>query len=109
MTQKQDEMVIMQILPALEIGGVERGTIEIAAALKKAGIINYVCSNGGKMVPESHVFKCTQIGKNRQRKGCHIDACAFARAGLGRKMGFVHDGRAVYDDFPWRVWRETRD
>lgn len=45
-------MVIAQILPALEIGGVERGTIEIAAALKKAGITNYVISNGGKMVPE---------------------------------------------------------
>lgn len=48
----EKEMVIMQVLPALEIGGVERGTIEIASALKKAGIRNYVCSNGGKMVPE---------------------------------------------------------
>ena len=46
------KMVIAQILPALEIGGVERGTIEIATALKKAGITNYVISNGGKMVPE---------------------------------------------------------
>ena len=45
-------MVIAQILPALEIGGVERGTIEIASALQKAGITNYVISNGGKMVPE---------------------------------------------------------
>lgn len=52
MTKVQKEMVIMQVLPALDIGGVERGTIEIAAALKKAGIKNYVCSNGGKMVPE---------------------------------------------------------
>ena len=34
----EKEMVIMQVLPALEIGGVERGTIEIASALKKAGI-----------------------------------------------------------------------
>ena len=47
-----EKMVIAQILPALEIGGVERGTIEIATALKKAGITNYVISNGGKMVPE---------------------------------------------------------
>ena len=38
------KMVIAQILPALEIGGVERGTIEIATALKKAGITNYVIS-----------------------------------------------------------------
>lgn len=46
------DMVILQVLPALEIGGVERGTIEIAAALQKAGIKNYVISNGGKMVSE---------------------------------------------------------
>ncbi len=46
------KMVIMQILPALQDGGVERGTIEIAAALQKEGIENYVVSSGGKMVPE---------------------------------------------------------
>ena len=46
------KMVIAQVLPALEIGGVERGTIEIAAALQKEGITNYVISNGGKMVSE---------------------------------------------------------
>ena len=48
---------IIQVLPALNQGGVERGTIEIANALQKAGIPNYVISAGGKMVPE-----LTQIG-----------------------------------------------
>ena len=43
---------IIQVLPALNQGGVERGTIEIASALQKAGIPNYVISAGGKMVPE---------------------------------------------------------
>ena len=43
---------IIQVLPALNQGGVERGTIEIAEALQKAGIPNYVISAGGKMVPE---------------------------------------------------------
>ncbi len=46
------EKSIIQILPALNQGGVERGTIEIAAALQKAGIQNYVISSGGKMVAE---------------------------------------------------------
>ena len=32
-------MKILQILPALQMGGVERGTIEIARALKEAGIL----------------------------------------------------------------------
>lgn len=41
---------ICQILPALEAGGVERGTIEIASALQQAGMPNIVISNGGKLV-----------------------------------------------------------
>lgn len=43
---------IIQVLPALNQGGVERGTIEIAEACQKAGIRNYVISSGGKMVSE---------------------------------------------------------
>ena len=43
-------MKILQILPALQMGGVERGTIEIARALKEAGIPNLVASQGGPMV-----------------------------------------------------------
>lgn len=45
-------MCIIQVLPALGQGGVERGTIEVAGALQKEGIRNYVVSAGGKMVPE---------------------------------------------------------
>ena len=46
------EPVILQVLPTLEMGGVERGTIEIATALKKQGIRNYVVSAGGPMVQQ---------------------------------------------------------
>ncbi len=43
---------VIQVIPALNQGGVERGTIEIAEALQKTGIPNYVISSGGKMVAE---------------------------------------------------------
>lgn len=43
---------ILQILPALESGGVERGTVEIARALVAAGFGSIVVSEGGKMVEE---------------------------------------------------------
>ena len=49
---EKKEKVVVQVLPALNQGGVERGTIEIAEALQKAGIRNYVVSAGGKMVSE---------------------------------------------------------
>lgn len=45
-------MKILQILPALEQGGVERGTIEIARALTAAGVLNGVISSGGRLVSE---------------------------------------------------------
>ena len=43
---------ILQVLPALAAGGVERGTVEIAAALKAAGMRAVVASAGGLMVRE---------------------------------------------------------
>ena len=43
-------MKILQVLPALEQGGVERGTLEIASALTAAGIPNAVASAGGRLV-----------------------------------------------------------
>lgn len=52
MSENKKSPVIIQVLPALNQGGVERGTIEIAEALQREGIKNYVISSGGKMVSE---------------------------------------------------------
>src|SRR5690606_7529040 len=43
---------VMQLLPALESGGVERSTIEIAQALVDAGHRAVVVSAGGRLLPE---------------------------------------------------------
>ena len=43
---------ILQVLPSLETGGVERGTLDIAKALKEAGWRPIVASSGGTMVHE---------------------------------------------------------
>ncbi len=45
-------MTVMQLLPALESGGVERGTIEMAEALIAAGHRAIVVSGGGRLVAE---------------------------------------------------------
>jgi glycosyltransferase involved in cell wall biosynthesis len=44
--------VVLQVLPALVTGGVERGTIDVAGALVDAGWTALVASNGGPMVRE---------------------------------------------------------
>ena len=43
-------LVVLQALPALEVGGVERGTLEIAAALARQGHRSLVVSAGGRLV-----------------------------------------------------------
>ena len=43
---------VLQVLPALVSGGVERGTIEIAEAIRDAGLRPLVASAGGPMVAE---------------------------------------------------------
>jgi len=44
--------VVLQVLPELEMGGVEIGTTEIAEALCAHGIKNFVASKGGRLVHE---------------------------------------------------------
>lgn len=48
------KLTIVQILPALNHGGVERGTIEVANYLAKHGCRSIVISNGGQLVAELH-------------------------------------------------------
>lgn len=45
-------LTILQVLPALERGGVERGTVQVDNALVAAGHKSIVVSNGGKLVAE---------------------------------------------------------
>ena len=45
-------MKILQVLPAMQGGGVERGTVEIAGYLQKQGIENIVVSAGGRLVAD---------------------------------------------------------
>lgn len=49
---KDKKPVVLQVLPELETGGVELGTVEIASELTKHGIKNFVASKGGRMEHE---------------------------------------------------------
>lgn len=54
---KQEKLVVLQVLPELNQGGVELGTIEIASELQKRGIKNFVASEGGRMEGELERLK----------------------------------------------------
>src|SRR5476649_1696723 len=49
-TESGSPPVVLQVLPSLVTGGVERGTIEIAQAIAEAGAVSLVASAGGPMV-----------------------------------------------------------
>jgi glycosyltransferase involved in cell wall biosynthesis len=50
MTEHSRPLKIVQVLPALNSGGVERGTVELARELVKGGHQSVVISNGGRMI-----------------------------------------------------------
>lgn len=53
--------VILQILPELRAGGVERGTIEVAGAIARSGWKSLVASSGGPMIPSVNYVKAEHI------------------------------------------------
>jgi len=53
--------VIMQILPALVSGGVERGVVDVGKAVAQAGFESIVVSNGGTMIQQFNGSKVKHI------------------------------------------------
>ena len=61
-------MKIVQILPALNSGGVERGTVEFAAELVRRGHESIVVSNGGPLVRQLEAQGSVHIAQPVHRK-----------------------------------------
>jgi hypothetical protein len=95
--------VILQVLPSLQSGGVERGTIEVARAIAAKGWTPLVASSGGKMAAQlsyqgiehitlplcleksfCYVDEQPAAEKNHPRAQCRYHPRPFARAGLER-------------------------
>ena len=55
--KKEQKPVVLQVLPEMNHGGVEMGTVEIASGLQAAGIKNFVASSGGRMVYDLQKLK----------------------------------------------------
>lgn len=54
---KEEKPVVLQVLPELQHGGVEWGTIQVAEALKQNGYTSFVASCGGRLVYELDKMK----------------------------------------------------
>ena len=69
--------VVLQVLPALNGGGVERGTVEMTAAIARAGGLPLVASAGGRLTP-------------------------LIERGGGRNIVLPLDTKS-----PWHIWRNA--
>lgn len=61
-------LTVVQLLPALESGGVERSTLEIAQALVEAGHRAIVVSRGGRLVPRLLALGAEHVALDIGRK-----------------------------------------
>lgn len=60
-TSKKDDLSVLQVLPSLSTGGVERGAVDIARAIVNAGGRALVVSSGGVMTGELERAGATHV------------------------------------------------
>jgi len=77
-------VTVLQVLPQLETGGVERETIEIAAAQAAAGYRALVASFGGRMVAELE-----SVGAQHVRLPVHSKNPLVMAANVGRLVRLI--------------------
>ena len=100
-------LAIMQLLPALDVGGVERGTLEIARAIVAAGHRSIVVSDGGRLVERlvregsEHVeWKIGAKSPLTLRFIARLDALVRAR-----RIDVIHARSRVPAWIGWLAWR----
>lgn len=100
-------MKVMQVLPALESGGVERGTLEIARALVHAGHESWVLSAGGKLTAQleaegsGHV--CWDLG--RKSLLTFLQVRKLRRWLVEQRFDIIHVRSRMPAWVVWLAWR----
>ena len=100
-------LTVLQILPALESGGVERGTLEVAAALVAAGHRSFVVSAGGRLVEALIAAGSTHISLPVGRKSLATLLQVRPLRRLLREQGvdILHARSRLPAWVAWLAWR----
>jgi glycosyltransferase involved in cell wall biosynthesis len=108
MSDSPDSPVVLQVLPSLVTGGVERGTVEITQALVEAKATALVASAGGPMVSQIERVGGVHITlplKAKSPAGLWRNARALERVIRAHKVSVVHArSRAP----AWSAWLACR-
>ncbi|MES2659690.1 MAG: glycosyltransferase family 4 protein [Verrucomicrobiota bacterium] len=100
-------MKIVQILPELNAGGVERGTLEIAASLVREGHQAIVVSNGGRLVEvlEKSGARHVAMPVHRKSLATLFQVRAMRKILTTEKPDIVHIRSRVPGWVTWLAWR----
>lgn len=100
-------MKIVQILPELNAGGVERGTLEIASYLVREGHQAVVVSNGGRLVEELERSGARHVVMPVHRKSLAtlLQVRAMRRFLTWEAPDIVHIRSRVPGWITWLAWR----
>ena len=98
---------VLQLLPALDSGGVERGTLEIARALVAAGHESAVLSKGGRLVEQLQREGSRHITLDLGRKSptTFLQYRALRRLFEAERFDIVHARSRLPAWVAWLAWR----
>jgi glycosyltransferase involved in cell wall biosynthesis len=100
-------MKVLQILPELNAGGVERGTLEIAAHLVRMGHEALVVSNGGRLVPalEASGARHLALPVHRKSLATLLQVRKLREIFTREAPNIVHIRSRVPGWVSWLAWR----
>ncbi|MFN3409423.1 MAG: glycosyltransferase family 4 protein [Limisphaerales bacterium] len=100
-------MKVLQILPELNAGGVERGTLEIGRFLVGQGHAALVVSNGGRMVPQLEAAGIRHIALPVHRKSLAslFQVRPFRKLLQRERPDLLHIRSRVPGWIAWLAWR----
>ena len=98
---------VLQLLPALDSGGVERGTLEIARALVAAGHESVVLSKGGRLVDQLQREGSRHLALDLGRKSpaTLLHYRALRRLFEAERFDIVHARSRLPAWVAWLAWR----
>ncbi len=98
---------VLQLLPALDSGGVERGTLEIARALVAAGHESVVLSKGGRLVEQLQREGSRHIARDLGRKSpaTFLQYRALRQLFEQERFDIVHARSRLPAWVAWLAWR----
>jgi len=101
------KLTVMQLLPALESGGVERGTVEISRALREQGYESIVVSAGGQLVTELNEMGAEHISWEIGKKSLITLKYVYKlrKYLLSRKVDILHARSRLPAWIGWLAWK----